>query len=99
MRAQCRGTSRDDEEHDDIREGHAEPSVNTHPPEVARRRCLAPLREGLLAFQYLLLDLLRCLPKEKVGRDGGAQNGADEEKLVLRESQVRYEGVRENLSP
>ena len=52
-------------------------------------------REAIRGFAVhnALFDFLRGLPEEQIRRDGGAQNGADQQDLVLTKSDGRYDGV------
>src|SRR5580658_3360581 len=72
MQRRCGGQN--DEEHSQIGEEGTDPYIDAPIGQFQPGRAVAARDHGLSA-RFLLLDLLPCLPEEKVRTDGGAEYG------------------------
>ena len=88
----------DDEVHHDVREEHARVHVEPGVGELVRRRA-APLRRRSPAARLLLLDLLRRLPEEEIGRDRRAEDPDERGDVGGVPAERRHHGGRPRLPP
>ena len=77
-RMQRHGRGQDDEEGDEVGDPHADPGVPADAIEFALRLLGASNQRTGLVIGSLVFDLLRALPEEEVGADGGAEYRDDQ---------------------
>ena len=78
---------------------HAAPRILRDSAQFARRRGSVIEQWRRARHCAHVLNLFRCLPKEKVRADGGAENGDDHSRRVSIEVEARPEGAQHDFAP
>src|ERR1700737_1598052 len=99
MRTECRGSSQDDEECDQVRECHADEGVELDPLQL----CYGILRRPEQRFGRTVgadfFHFLRSLPEKQVGADGGAEYCNDQRNGSVIPCDCRPYRMQKDFSP